>query len=128
MSPKVEMFNGKKGREWFIGVNWNERMSDQKLGACCNGNEFCLVAGGVTVKGEERDVIAIGRRDGTGYSVLNSVPLPFMVQKSPTVGKSAINARNAINRMKVFMAGEESELFREYLMEAERLGVAYEIG
>ena len=126
MGVKVEMFHVDRAAELFEGVAFQNRMTDKKLGAFCRGAEFCLVVGGGLFHGGLRDIVALGRWNGTCYSVLNRVPLPFLMNPYQGIsGKSAVLARNIVNRLSGYMNEPEKVLFREYLLEEERCGVSY---
>lgn len=126
MRTRVEFFEPDKKPIPFEGVAFSGRMADNKPGAYCKTEKFCLVAGAHN----QRDVVALGRWNGEVYSALNGVPSPFYIRpSSSTAKKSSVVARNIVNRLCPSMEGrKEKELIREYLVEQERLGIAYELG
>lgn len=123
METRVEFFDPDKKPIPFEGVAFSGRMADKKLGAYCKTKMFCLVAGSCN----QKDMVALGRWNGEVYSVLGNVPSPFLIRPSRgSAGKTSVIARNIVNRLCAYMkGGDETEILREYLMEQERLGVAY---
>lgn len=126
MNTRVEFFDPDKKPIPFEGVAFSGRMADKKLGAYCKTEKFCLVAGSCN----QRDIVALGRWNGEAYSVLQGVPSPFYIRPSSgTTKKTSVVARNIVNRLCSCMeGGKEGEIILEYLMEQERLGIAYESG
>lgn len=126
MGVKVEMLDIKEFENCFEGIVIQEKMSDQKLGAIVKIENFCLLAGGVIFHGEIRDIVAIGRKIGTKYSVFERVPLPFIVNQYGKITiKSAVIARNIVNRLSDFINKPEKILFREFLSDKERCSISY---
>ena len=126
MNTRVEFFDPDKKPIPFEGVAFSGRMADKKLGAYCKTEEFCLVAGSCN----RRDVVALGRWNGEAYSALHGVPSPFYIRPSSgTAKKSSVIARNIVNRLCPCVdEGKEEDIIREYLLEQERLGLAYGAG
>ena len=129
MMAYVGTFQDDKVPDWFEGVTFRVRMTDNKRGAYCKGKEFCLIVSSCQLRGALRDIVAIGRTDGQHFSATNRVPMPFLVKSYMGVsGKSAAIARNIVNRLSEYIDEPEEVLFREYRLEEERYGVSYTVG
>ena len=129
MKAYVGTFQDDNVPDWFEGVSFQIRMTDNKRGAYCKGKDFCLIVSGCHLRGALRDIVAIGRTNGQRYSAANQVPMPFLVNSYLGVsGKSAAIARNIVNRLSEYIDEPEEVLFREYRLEEERFGVSYTVG
>ena len=126
MAISMKSLNANDVADWFEGVIFQNTMTDNKLGAYCKNEEFCVAVGASKFKNEAFNIVAIGRWDGEKYSVLNRVPLPFVVNPYLEVsGKSAVIGRNIVGRLKSYITKSEEILFQEYLAESERYGISY---
>ena len=129
MELKIESLVAKSCAEWFEGVIFQNRMTDKKLGAFCKTRELCLTVGACLFHERLSDIVALGRWNGTCYSAINSVPLPFIVNPYQNIcGKSAVMARNILSRLMLYIEESENSLFREYIEERERCGISYQLG